>query len=182
MNAWLSAAPGGPETLHLSEIPAPAARKGEVRTRAVGLNLPDTLIIQDKYQLWPQHPCAPGGELAGTVIAMSEGVKGFKQGDRVVGVTLSGALMEEVAVDASRCAVTPDDIDCTSASVFPFVYGTVWHRLVERGDIKAADKVLMLGAGGGIGQAGCEVAKGARRACGSGPKTRSPIEDRDFSI
>jgi NADPH:quinone reductase len=161
MKAWLSTAPGGPETLNLVEIPGPAARKGEVlvHTRAVGLNFPDTLIIQDKYQLRPQRPFAPGGELAGTVVATGEGVKGFKQGDRVVGVTLSGALMEQVAVDASRCAVIPDEIDFASASVFPFVYGTVWHALVERGDIKAADKVLVLGAGGGIGQAGCEVAK-----------------------
>src|SRR5262249_42368534 len=157
MKAWLSTAPGGPETLNLVEIPAPAARKGEVlvRTRAVGLNFPDTLIIQDKYQLRPQRPFAPGGELAGTVVATGEGVKGFKQSDRVVGVTLSGALMEQVAVDASF----PDEIDFASASVFPFVYRTVWHALVERGDIKAADKVLVLGAGGGIGQAACEVAK-----------------------
>jgi NADPH2:quinone reductase len=93
------------------------------------------------------------------VVATGEGVKGFKQGDRVVGVTLSGALMEQVAVDASRCAVIPDEIDFASASVFPFVYATVWHALVERGDIKAGHKVLVLGAGGGIGQASCQVAK-----------------------
>jgi hypothetical protein len=144
MKAWLSTAPGGPETLNLMEIPAPAAREGEVlvRTRAVGLNFPDTLIIQDKYQLRPQRPFAPGGELAGTVVATGEGVKGFRQGDRVVGVTLSGALMEQVAVNASRCAVIPDDIDFASASVFPFVYGTVWHALVERGDIKPPTKSL----------------------------------------
>jgi NADPH2:quinone reductase len=161
MKAWLSTAPGGPQTLNLMEIPVPAARKGEVlvRTQAVGLNFPDTLIIRDKYQLRPQRPFAPGGELAGTVAATGEGVKGLKQGDRVVGVTLSGALMEQVAVDASRCAVIPDEIDFASASVFPFVYGTVWHALVERGNIKAADKILVLGAGGGIGQAACEVAK-----------------------
>ena len=67
--------------------------------------------------------------------------------------------MEQVAIDASRCAVIPDEIDFASASVFSFVYGTVWHALVERGDIKAADKVLVLGAGGDIGQASCEVAK-----------------------
>jgi NADPH:quinone reductase len=161
MKAWLSTAPGGPETLRLVEIPAPVARKSEVlvRTRAVGLNFPDALIIQDKYQLRPPRPFAPGSELAGTVVATGEDVKVFKQGDRVVGVTLAGALMEQVAIDASRCAVIPDELDLVSASVFPFVYGTVWHALVERGDIKAADKVLVLGAGGGIGQAGCAVAR-----------------------
>jgi NADPH2:quinone reductase len=161
MKAWLSTAPGGPETLTLAEIPAPVAGKGEVlvRTRAVGLNFPDTLIIQDKYQLRPPRPFAPGSELAGTVIATGEGVEGFKPGDRVVAVTSSGGLMEQVAADASRCAVVPDELDFASASVFPFVYGTVWHALAERGDIKAGDKVLVLGAGGGVGQAGCAVAK-----------------------
>jgi NADPH:quinone reductase len=166
MKAWLSTVPGGPDTLDLADIPAPSPQRGQilVRTGAVGLNFPDTLIIRDAYQLRPPRPFAPGGELAGTVIAQGEGVDGFKACDRVVAVTLSGALMEQVTVDASRCAVVPGDLDFASASVFPFVYGTVWHALVERGGIAAGENVLVLGAGGGIGQAACQVAKalGAR--------------------
>jgi NADPH:quinone reductase-like Zn-dependent oxidoreductase len=72
----------------------------------------------------------------------------------------------------------PDDIDFTSASVFPFVYGTVWHGLVERGDIKAADKVLMLG--GGIGQAGCEVAKALGAHVVAGQRRAAPSRREIF--
>ncbi|MBS7701385.1 MULTISPECIES: NADPH:quinone oxidoreductase family protein [unclassified Chelatococcus] len=161
MKALLSREPGGPDTLHWADIPAPVPGPGQllVRTAGVGLNFPDGLIIEDLYQIKPERPFSPGGELAGMVEMVGEGVAGFRVGDAVVAVTLFGALQELVVIDASNCAAIAAEFDLISASVFPFVYGTVWHALVERGGLKEGERVLVLGAGGGIGQAACEVAK-----------------------
>ena len=99
MRAVLSKAPGGPETLVVEDILDPTPKAGEVviEVRAVGINYPDTLIIEDKYQFRPERPFAPGAEVAGVVEAVGEGVKGVFKGDRVIAVPGWGGLVERLA-------------------------------------------------------------------------------------
>src|SRR6476620_10511826 len=109
MRALLSVQPGGPETLQLTELPDPAPQKGEllVRIRACSMNFPDVLIIEDKYQLKPQRPFAPGGEIAGEVIAAGEGVSGWNAGNRLIAATGFGGLAEQVVIPANRAIPLP---------------------------------------------------------------------------
>ena len=102
MRALLSHEPGGPETLRLDEVPGPAPGPGEllVRVRAAAINYPDVLIIEDKYQFKPPRPFAPGGEIAGEVEAVGEGVDGWSRGDRLIAVTGFGGLAEKVVIPA----------------------------------------------------------------------------------
>ena len=110
MKALLSHAPGGPETLSLDELPDPQPGPGEllIRVRAAAINYPDVLIIEDKYQLKPPRPFAPGGELAGEVESVGEGVEGWSAGDRVVAVTGFGALAEKVVIPARSAFRLPE--------------------------------------------------------------------------
>ena len=98
MRALLSKAPGGPETLELTEIADPVAGSGQVvvAVKACSINYPDVLIIEDKYQLKPPRPFAPGSEIAGEVEAVGEGVEGWKRGDRLIAATGYGGLVEKV--------------------------------------------------------------------------------------
>src|SRR6476620_11638850 len=109
MRALLSVQPGGPETLQLTELPDPAPQKGEllVRIRACAMNFPDVLIIEDKYQLKPPRPFAPGGEIAGEVIATGESVRGWKPGDRLIAALGFGGLVEQVIVPAGSAIPLP---------------------------------------------------------------------------
>lgn len=166
MRAVLSKVAGGPETLVLEEIAEPVAGPGQVlvRVAAVGANFPDSLIISDRYQFRPGRPFSPGGELAGTVEAVGEGVVDFAAGDRVVAITIWGAMCEKVAVDAWRCARIPDDMPFDEAAAFLITYGTSYHALVDRARLAAGETLLVLGAAGGVGLAGVEIGKalGAR--------------------
>src|SRR5437764_13454294 len=104
MKALLSHEPGGPETLRLEEVAEPVPGPGEllVRIRACAINFPDVLIIEDKYQLKPQRPFAPGGEIAGEVIGMGAGVSGWSEGDRLIAALGFGGLAEQVVFPAER--------------------------------------------------------------------------------
>ena len=115
MRAILSKAVGGPETLSLEEMEDPTPGRGQVviEVKAVGINFPDVLIIEDRYQFKPQRPFAPGGEIAGVVDAVGEGVTGFRRGDRVLAMTGWGGLQERVAVHAGRCMKIPDAMPFT---------------------------------------------------------------------
>lgn len=160
MKALISRDPGPATSLAIEDMPAPQPRAGEVliRTLAVGLNFPDSLIIEDKYQIKPARPFAPGSELCGEIIGLGAGVDGFAVGDRVVGVPLHGTLAEVVCVPAHMVAKAPAALSDTQASILPMVYGTAWHALAERGGLRAGERVLVLGAGGGIGLAACGIA------------------------
>ena len=111
MRALRSHEPGGPETLRLDELPDPQPGPGEllIRVRAAAINFPDVLIIEDKYQLKPPRPFAPGGELAGEVVAVGEAVEGWDVGDRIVAVTGFGALAEKVVIPARSAFRLPDE-------------------------------------------------------------------------
>ena len=166
MRMLQSQAPGGPDTLVMADAPAPQAGPGQilVRVAAVSINYPDALIIEDRYQVKPPRPFAPGSEMAGTVEAVGEGVSGFAPGDRVLAVTGFGALAELVAVDAAAAFAIPDSMDFATAATLLMTYGTVIYALEDRGKLAAGDTLLVLGAAGGIGMAAVELGKaiGAR--------------------
>ncbi|MCA3696411.1 NADPH:quinone oxidoreductase family protein [Aquidulcibacter sp.] len=161
MKALLSHSPGMPETLSLSELPDPVAGKGDVilDVKAVGINYPDVLIIQDKYQFKPERPFAPGGEVSGVVSAVGEGVTHLKVGDRVIGSTGWGGLAEKIALPAARCIPIPDSMPFDEAAAFIMTYGTSHYGLKDRGHLKAGETLLVLGAAGGVGLAAVELGK-----------------------
>lgn len=163
MKAMLSTAPGGPETLEWTEMETPEPAKGEVRiaVKAAGVNFPDTLIIRDLYQLKPQRPFAPGGEIAGVVEAIGEGVEGFAEGDRVIAMPGFGGFVTHKCVQAKQCIKMPDDMPFEEAAAFIFTYGTSHYALKDRGHLKAGDTLLILGAAGGVGAAAIELGKAA---------------------
>ena len=163
MKAMLSTAPGGPETLKLTETETPGPRKGQirVRVRAAGVNFPDTLIIRDLYQMKPPRPFAPGGEIAGDVDAVGEGVTGFAVGDRVLGLTGHGGFATHVCVDAAKAIRFPDTMPYDEAACFIFTYGTSHHALKDRAQIRPGESLFILGAAGGVGAAAIELGKAA---------------------
>src|SRR5260370_6480067 len=125
MKALLSRQPGGPETLTLEDVADPVPGRGEVRigVRAVGVNFPDLLIIQDLYQIKPPRPFSPGGELAGVVETLGEGVTTLKVGDRVLVSPVRGAMAEKAIGDANTCWKIPDSIPFNRASALLLPYG-----------------------------------------------------------
>ncbi|MBU2166848.1 MAG: NADPH:quinone oxidoreductase family protein [Alphaproteobacteria bacterium] len=166
MRAVLSKAPGGPETLVVEEVSDPTPKAGEVviEVRAVGINFPDTLIIEDKYQFRPQRPFAPGAEVAGVVEAIGEGVKGIHKGDRVIAVPGWGGLVERIAVPAASVIPIPREMDFETAAALIMTYGTSYYALKDRAKLQAGETLLVLGAAGGVGAAAVELGKamGAR--------------------
>jgi NADPH2:quinone reductase len=166
MKALLSRQPGGPETLTLEEIPDPNPGKSEVRinVRAVGVNFPDMLIIQDLYQFKPPRPFSPGGELAGTVEALGEGVTSVKMGDRVLVSPVRSAMAEKAIAAAGNCWKIPDSMPFDEAAALLMTYGTSQHALKDRAQLRVGETLLVLGAAGGVGLAAVELGKsmGAR--------------------
>jgi NADPH2:quinone reductase len=166
MKIWLSEAPGGPDTLTLSkrEAPQPAAGELLIEVHACGINFPDSLIIRDLYQFKPERPFAPGGEVAGIVTAVGDGVTDFATGDRVIARTGWGGLAESLTVRADRCIAMPEGMSFAEGSAYLFTYATSYHALKQRAATKPGDTVLVLGAAGGTGVSAIEIAKvmGAR--------------------
>ena len=166
MRALLSEAPGGPDTLVLGDIPEPTPGPGDllVRVKACSINFPDVLIIEDKYQLKPARPFAPGGEIAGEVIGMGEGVTGWSAGDRLIAALGFGGLAEQVVVPAERAICLPAERSFEEGSALLMTYATAIHALVDRGKLQRGQTLLVLGAAGGVGLAAVEIGKalGAR--------------------
>lgn len=163
MKAMLSKEPGGPETLVLEEMddPKPGAKQVLIRVHAAGVNFPDTLIIRDLYQMKPPRPFAPGGEIAGEVVAVGEKVSHLAVGDRVIGMTGFGGFATHVAADAAKVIKMPDDMPFEEAACLVLTYGTSHHALKDRAELKAGETLLILGAAGGVGVAAIELAKAA---------------------
>ncbi len=166
MRAVLCKAYGPPESLVVEDLPAPTAGRGEVvlDVRACGVNFPDVLIIQNKYQFRPPLPFAPGGEVAGIIKEIGEGVSGLRIGQRVIGSSGWGGFAEELALDASRVTPIPDAMDFVTASAFLLTYGTSHYALKDRAQLRPGESLLVLGAAGGVGLAAVEIGKvmGAR--------------------
>ncbi|HZP87172.1 MAG TPA: NADPH:quinone oxidoreductase family protein [Burkholderiales bacterium] len=166
MKAVLCKKYGPPDELVIEEVPSPKPAKGQVvvSVKAAGVNFPDTLIIQGKYQFKPEPPFSPGGEVAGIVKEIGEGVSDVKPGDRVIGSSTWGGFAEEIAVDADRLIALPQGMDFVPASAFVLTYGTSYHALKDRAQLQPGETLLVLGASGGVGLAAIQLGKamGAR--------------------
>jgi NADPH2:quinone reductase len=172
VKAVLCKAYGPPESLVVEDVPSPTPGPGDViiSAKAASVNFPDVLIIQNKYQVKPPLPFSPGSEVAGVVKTIGDGVDGVKSGDKVMAVTTYGAFAEEVKTPATRLVPIPDGMDYPTAAAFLLTYGTSEHALRDRGQLKAGETLLVLGAAGGVGIAAIEIGKalGARViACAS---------------
>lgn len=166
MKAVLCRQHGLPDTLELAEMPMPEPGPGQVRitVEAAGVNFPDTLIIQNKYQFKPALPFSPGGELAGTISAVGADVDGFTVGQNVIAFTGWGAFAEEVVADAIKLIPIPPGVSFDIAASFVMTYGTSYHAIKDRAALQAGETMLVLGAAGGVGLAAVELGKalGAR--------------------
>src|ERR1700722_273077 len=171
MKAALCTHYGPPEELEVKDVPSPRPGKGQVvvTVRACGVNFPDVLLIQDKYQFKPALPFAPGGEIAGIVKEAGEGVTNPKPGDAVIASIGHGGFAEEALADAARCIAMPEGLDYAVASSFFITYGTSWHALRDRAVLKSGETLVVLGAAGGVGLAAVEIghAIGARVIVGA---------------
>jgi NADPH:quinone reductase len=172
MRALLCTQFGPPDLLEIRDVGSPAPGPGEVvvSVKAASVNFPDVLIIENKYQFKPPLPFSPGSELSGIVKEVGDGVSGLQVGDAVMAFTIYGAFAEAVKLDASRVLPMPPGMSFPTAAALLLTYGTMDHALRDRGSLKAAETVLVLGASGGIGLASIEIAKalGARViACAS---------------
>lgn len=160
MRGWLSNRAGGPEELVLADISSPDVKASEVliAVKACGLNFPDLLFMRDQYQIKLPRPIIPGAEVAGTVIAVGESVTGLARGDAVVAVTGSGGLADKIAVGADRCFRMPRGSSFADMGGFLFTYATAHYALRTRAQLQPGERVLILGAGGGVGLAATEIA------------------------
>jgi NADPH2:quinone reductase len=161
MKAMMSLEPGGPDSLRLMETPTPGPGRGQIRiaVKAAGVNFPDTLIIRDMYQFRPPRPFAPGGEVAGFVDAVGEGVKEFAKGDRVLAMTLQGGYATHLVVDKGAAVKIPSDMPFDEAAGFLMTYGTSHYALKDRAHLKPGESLFILGAAGGVGAAAIEIGK-----------------------
>lgn len=166
MKAVLCKAFGPADTLVIEDTSSPHIKKNEVLldVHAAGINFPDTLIIEGKYQFKPPFPFSPGGEAAGVISAVGENVSHLNVGDRVMALTGWGSCAEQIAVPAYNILPMPDAMDFTTAAAFSMTYGTAMHALKQRGALQAGETLLVLGASGGVGLAAIEIGKamGAR--------------------
>ena len=166
MKAVVCKAWGLPETLVIEDLPTPVPKPGEalIEIRAASVNYPDVLMIQKKYQIQPPLPFIPGSEVAGVVSALGQGVTQVKLGDRVIAFCGLGGFAEAVAVKAEGLIPIPPGLDDATAASFTLVYGTSHHAVLDRGELKAGQTMLVLGAAGGVGLAAVEIGKaiGAR--------------------
>ncbi|SEK28851.1 NADPH2:quinone reductase [Atopomonas hussainii] len=166
MKAVLCKAFGPAEDLVLEDVASPTIKKNEILldVHAAGVNFPDTLIIEGKYQFKPPFPFSPGGEAAGVVAEVGEKVSHLKPGDRVMALTGWGSFAEQVAVPGYNVLPMPDAMDYATAAAFSMTYGTSMHALKQRANLQAGETLLVLGASGGVGLAAVEIGKamGAR--------------------
>ena len=152
---------GLPETLVVEERPALEAPAGKVvvSVRAASVKFSDTLLIQNKYQTKPELPFVPGGEVTGVIKAVGEGVTGWKVGDRVSAQTGQGGFAEEALADPEKLSSIPETMDFSDAAGLSNAYSTSYYALIDRGQLKAGETLLVLGASGGVGLAAVEIGK-----------------------
>ena len=166
MKAILCKAWGLPETLVVEDLPDVTPGPGQVAidVHAAGVNFPDVLIIQNKYQFKPELPFVPGSELAGVVRAIGEGVTHVKPGDKVMAFVSQGAFAQQIVASAQVVTPMPAGLDFDTAAAVTLTYATSHHAVVDRAQLKPGETMLVLGAAGGVGLAAIEIGKalGAR--------------------
>ncbi|WP_233266852.1 NADPH:quinone oxidoreductase family protein [Tomitella fengzijianii] len=152
---------GGPEALRSTEIPDPEPGPGQVviDVRAAGVNFPDVLLAAGKYQTRPELPFTPGSEVAGEVTRVGAGVQGLEPGTRVAAFCGMGGYAEQAAVDAWRVFPIPDAMPYTDAAGFSVTYGTSYHGLVDKAGLVEGERLLVLGAAGGVGLTAVEIGR-----------------------
>ena len=163
MHAWLCENPTGADALSWKELPTPQPKAGEVliEIKAASLNFPDLLIVQNKYQIKPPLPFVPGSEYAGVVQAVGEGVSQLRVGQSVACLSGIGGFGSHTIAPAALCMPLPEKFSHVDAAAFIMIYATSWHALMDRGQLKASETVLVLGAAGGVGTAAIQIAKAA---------------------
>lgn len=161
MRAWMCRSWGPPEDLVLEEVaePTPGRGRAVVAVEACGVNFPDGLIIAGKYQVRPEFPFSPGGEVCGRVVAVGDEVNNVEVGQRVIAVTSHGGMAERVEAHAHTLIPIPDDIPAPTAAAFMLTYATSHHALADRAEANPGESLLVLGAGGGVGLAAVELGK-----------------------
>ncbi|MDO9192852.1 MAG: NADPH:quinone oxidoreductase family protein [Undibacterium sp.] len=166
MKAVLCKAWGLPDTLVIEEMPDLIPGPGQVAidVKAAGVNFPDVLIIQNKYQFKPELPFTPGSELSGVIRAVGDAVGNVKIGDKVIAFIGHGAFAQQVLAPANAVIPMPPGMDFDTAAAITLTYGTSHHAVVDRAQLKAGETMLVLGAAGGVGLAAIEIGKalGAR--------------------
>ena len=175
MRAWQIHELGEPkESLKVHEMDTPEPMTGQllIEVDAVGLAFPDVLQCRGEYQVKPPLPFTPGGETAGRVIAVGEGVEDFSVGQKVI--SLGGGLSEQALVHAQMSFGIPDSMDQVKAAALPMNYGTTWFALHDRALIKSGESLLVTGASGGTGSAAIQLglAAGARVIAVAGGKEK----------
>jgi NADPH:quinone reductase len=166
MKALICRAYGPVDSLVLEEVPDPKPAGGQVvvAVRACGINFPDILVVQGKYQFKPTPPFSPGGEVAGVVEAVGAGVTDVQVGDRVMAIGSSGGIAEKFVADVSQTVPIPEGVDFATASCLSTAYGTTLHALRDRAQMRPGETLLVLGAAGGVGLSAVQIGKrmGAR--------------------
>ena len=166
MKAYVCREFGPVESHKVEEIEDPRAEAGQVvvDVKAAGVSFPDVLIVQGKYQFQPPFPFSPGGEIAGVISEVGEGVVDWKIGDRVIAMTGNGGIAEKVVAFEMTLMPLPETMDFRDGAAFPLNYGTTYHALKQRGQLQAGETLLVTGAGGGVGTTAIEIGKamGAR--------------------
>ena len=152
---------GGPDKLEVKEVDTPSAIPGHVviDVKSGSINFPDVLMIQGLYQFQPPLPFTPGGEAAGVISEVGEGVTNFKEGDKVFSMTGLGAFAEKTLVPEASCTLIPDSMDYDTAAALSMTYGTSLYALKQRANLQAGETLLVLGASGGVGLSAIELGK-----------------------
>ena len=163
MHAWLCEDPTGVEALNWKALPTPQPGTGQVlvEIKAASLNFPDLLIVQNKYQIKPPLPFVPGSEYAGVVQAVGAGVTHLQVGQAVACLSGTGGFGTHTLAPAALCMPLPANFPFVDAAAFIMTYATSHHALLDRGQLKAGETVLVLGAAGGVGTAAIQIAKAA---------------------
>ncbi|MDC0076370.1 NADPH:quinone oxidoreductase family protein [Gammaproteobacteria bacterium] len=161
MKAFVCNEFGPVESHKIEDVDDPVAGPGQVVVdiKATGISFPDVLIVQGLYQFKPPFPFSPGGEIAGVVSSVGEGVTMYKEGDRVMGSVGNGGLCEKGAYFAQQLMPLPETMDFKTAAGFPLNYGTTFHALKQRGELQSGESLLVLGAGGGLGITAVHIGK-----------------------
>jgi len=166
VHAWLCESPTGADQLGWKELPTPTPGPGEVlvQIQAASLNFPDLLIVQNKYQFKPDLPFVPGSEWAGLVQSVGEGVTQLKVGQPVACLSGTGGFATHTLAKADQCVALPAGFPAVDAAAFIMIYATSHHALIDRGQLRPGETVLVLGAAGGVGSSAIQIAKtlGAR--------------------
>lgn len=149
------------ENLEVAEVDAPPLNEGfvQVDVKAAGVNFPDILLVEGKYQAQPPFPFIPGTECSGVVSEAGKNTAGFKPGDRVIVATMLGGFAEQAVAPAAQVIPIPDVMSFEHAAAFTTIYGTSYHALKQRAKLQPGETVLVLGAAGGVGLATVQLAK-----------------------